>query len=99
MSVSSICSLLSSLADSTLPLEICFMASEVSIRGGPDVENSMPKTSALMSTMIHSRGVRSIRLASMYVRGRRPRSSCSSGELIHRHNVRRSTSVPHVALM
>ena len=70
MSVSSIFSLLSSLADSTLPSVICFIAAEVSIRGGPDSENNMPKTSALMRTKIHSSGVRSIRLASMYVRGR-----------------------------
>src|SRR6478735_3864696 len=62
-------SLLSSLADSTLPSVICFMAAEVSIRGGPDSENIMPKTSALMRTKIHNGGVRRIRLASMYVRG------------------------------
>src|SRR6478736_2760648 len=62
-------SLLSSLADSTLPSVICFMAAEVSIRGGPDSENIMPKTSALMRTKIHNSGVRRIRLASMYVRG------------------------------
>ena len=54
-------SLLSSLADSTLPSVICFIAAEVSIRGGPDSENIMPKTSALMRTKIHDQLRRDLR--------------------------------------